>query len=216
MLLVPKKEITVVDAWQVKGLRGTGTFSFDADDLFVPSVHTYKPSDPSRVCGALYAIPTGLLFAAAFATVALGVARAALDSTIELASGKFPAFGQQLLRDMPATHRLIGEAEALWRSSNAFLRESILAAWESAQTLPSITIEERVQLRLATTHAIRTAAQVVDIGYNLCGSSAIFASNPVQRSFQDIHVITHHAQGRMCNIDAAGKFYRALEHAGPL
>ena len=44
-------------------------------------------------------------------------------------------------------------------------------------------------MRLASTHAIRMAAQVVDTAYSLCGAGAIFASNPIQRRFQDMHGI---------------------------
>ena len=58
------------------------------------------------------------------------------------------------------------------------------------------------------------AAEVVDITYNLCGSSAIFENNPIQRRFQDIHVITQHIQGRLTNYETAGQFYLGLDPEG--
>ena len=69
-------------------------------------------------------------------------------------------------------------------------------------------------MRLASTHAIRMAAQVVDIAYNLCGSNAIFATNPIQRQFQDIHVITQHAQGRLAHYETAGQFLLGMDPQG--
>ena len=213
-LLIPKEDVTLVDVWQVGGLRGTGSFSFEADDLFVASSRTYSPSDGVREDGALYVIPTGLMFPSGFATVALGVARASLDAAIELAGRKTPFSGRRLQREETTTQRQIGQAEAIWGSSRAFLHESTSSAWEGAQKNHSLTVEERIRLRLATTHAIRTAADVVDIAYNVCGSSSIFASNPVQRRFQDIHVITQQAQGRLIHYDTAGQFFLGLEPEG--
>ena len=50
------------------------------------------------------------------------------------------------------------------------------------------------------------ATEVVDIAHNLCGSDSIFQSNPIQRWFQDAHVITQQIQGRMAHYDTAGSF----------
>ena len=213
-LLIPKQDVRLVDVWQVSGLRGTGSFSFEADDLFVPSSRSYAPSDRPREDGALYVIPTGLMFPSGFATVALGVARAALDAAIELAGRKTPFSGRGLQRDDATTQRQIGQAEAIWASARAFLRESTSSAWEGAQQNHSLTVAERIGLRLAGTHAIRMSADVVDIAYDVCGSNSIFASNPVQRRFQDIHVITQQVQGRLVHYDTAGRYFLGLEPEG--
>ena len=211
-LLMPKEDVRLVDVWQVNGLRGTGSFSFEADDLFVPGYRSYSPSDGPREDGALYVIPTSLLFPSGFATVALGVARASLDAAIDLAGNK--AADQEMLRDRPTTQRQIGTAEAIWRSARAFLRESASSVWEGACKNHSLTTEERIRLRLASTHAIRMAAEVVDIAYDVCGSNSIFSINPVQRRFQDVHVITQQVQGRLTHYDTAGQFFLGLEPEG--
>lgn len=214
VMLMPKNEVKMVDIWQVNGLRGTGSLGFEIKDLFVPEAHTYDPSSASRSDGALYVIPTTLLFAAGFSTVALGVARAGLDATIELASRKVPGQERELLRDKLTTQREVGEAEALWHSAKAFLRDSATAVWDSANETRSLTLEERVRLRLAATFGIRQAAKVIDVAYTLSGSSAIFASNPVQRRYQDVHVITQQIQGRQTHYDDAGKFFLGMETEG--
>jgi alkylation response protein AidB-like acyl-CoA dehydrogenase len=213
-LVIPKEDVTLVDNWQVGGLRGTGSLSFEVDDLFVPGYRSYAPSDAPREDGALYVIPTGLMFPAGFATVALGIARASLDAAIDLSGRKTPAWGRVTQREESTTQRQIGQAEAIFRSSRAFLRESTSSAWEGALKNHSLTVEERIGIRLAGTHAIRMAAEVVDIAYEVCGSNSIFASNPVQRRFQDIHVITQQAQGRMVHYDTVGQYFLGLEPEG--
>ena len=214
VMLIPKEEVKFLDFWQVNGLRGTGSFSFEVDDLFVPSTRNYSPTDPVREDGALYVIPRTLLFGSGFATVALGVARASLGTAIDVAVTKTPERTSTLLGDQSATHRIIGEAEAIWRSARAFLQESASSVWKSACENHALGTDERIRLRLASTHAIRMAAQVVDISYNLCGSDAIFETNPIQRRFQDIHVITQHSQGRLSHYETAGQFLLGLEPGG--
>jgi hypothetical protein len=35
-MLIPRQEVEFIDTWQVNGLRGTGSFSFEAKNLFIP------------------------------------------------------------------------------------------------------------------------------------------------------------------------------------
>jgi alkylation response protein AidB-like acyl-CoA dehydrogenase len=214
IMLIPEKEVNFVDRWHVNGLRGTGSFSFELDGLFVPNNRTYSQANPSRESGPLYVIPRTLLFGSGFATVSLGVARSALKTAIDLATEKTPLRATSVLQDQSTTQRLIGEAEATWRSADAYLRETAGAVWQSACKKGGLETDERIQLRLAATHAINMAAKTVDIAYNLCGSDAIFTGNPIHRRFQDIHVVTQHAQGRPVHYETAGRFLLGMEPHG--
>jgi hypothetical protein len=71
-------------------------------------------------------------------------------------------------------------------------------------------MERRAALRLAETHAIRLAAQVVDSIYSACGATAVFEGNLIQRHFQDIHVITQHLQGRLSHYETVGQYWLGL------
>ena len=211
LLLVPRDQVEVLDVWQVNGLRGTGSFSFQAEDLFVPSSRSYGADDAPSESGPLYVVPKVLMFSSGFATVALGVARSALDAAIDIAGEKIPVKRTSVLRDTSTTQRQVGEAEALWRSARAFLMEAAGALWESAVDRGALTPEERIRLRLAGTHGIRTAARVVAVAYDVAGSGGIFKSNPVQRRLQDVQAITQQVQGRMTHYDTAGAFYMGLD-----
>jgi alkylation response protein AidB-like acyl-CoA dehydrogenase len=145
--------------------------------------------------------------------VALGVARSGLDVAIDTALKKTPQ-EQALLRDQSLTQREIGLAEALLGSAHAFLTQTATALWRNACDHHSLTLESRIQLRLASTHAIRKAAEVVDIAYSICGASSIFESSPIHRKFQDAHAITQQIQGRMEHYETAGQFFLGLEPQG--
>ena len=214
VMLLPKQDVKIVDDWHVNGLRGTASYGFEVDDLFVPPARSFSVAWPPRESGPLYVVPTTLLFASGFSTIALGVARAALDTAIDVAGGKVPARLRGKLRDYTTTQRQVGEAMATWRSAKAFLREAVGQVWRSASRDGALTTDERINLRIATTHAIRLAAQVVDSAYNLCGSGAIFKGHPIHRRFQDVHVITQHLQGRMTHYDTAGQYFLGLEPRG--
>ena len=213
-LLLPKKQVKMLDIWQVGGLRGTGSLSFEADDVFVPAAHSYPTTAKSSEPGPIYVLPTTMMFCSGFATVALGTARAGLDAAIELSKSKTQHFQQAKMSDLSTTQRMVGQAEAIWNAARAFLDEASLAMWAGATANHSLTMEERINVRLSSTHAIRQAAEVVDIAYALCGSSAIFAVNPIQRRFQDVHTITQQVQGRLTHYDTAGQFFLDLEPGG--
>ena len=214
ILLMPKCQVQIVDSWQVSGLRGTGSFSFEVDDRFIPQEHTYIQDGPPWADGPLYIIPRTLLFAAGFATVALGVARRSLEIAIEVAGQRMPYRSGVLLRDQQTTQRAIGEAHAWHSAAHAFLQDRAAAVWDAADRHRRLTLEQRIGLRVAATHGIRTAAQVVDAAYTLCGAGAIYHANPIQRPFQDIHVITQHVQGHYVHYETAGQYLLGMEPQG--
>lgn len=211
---VPKSELEMIDSWQVHGLRGTGSFSFSATDHFVPQNRAMRMDQGNVEPGPIYVIPQSLLFACGFGCVALGVSRAAIDCVIELARDKKPQFARNTLAQDPVVQSKIGTAEGLWGGAKALLYESAREVWTNVCATSRISIEDRLKLRLAGTHAIRESAKVVDIVYNLSGSNAIFESTKIQRKFQDIHVITQQVQGREAHYQSVGAFVLGEETKG--
>ena len=214
-MIVPADWVEMEDTWQVNGLRGTGSFSFLANDLFVPERLTFIDGQLPEVKGPLYVMPKSLLFCSGFATTALGVARSGLDSVIELSRAKTPQ-EQELLMKQPFTQREIGQAEAIWRSANAYLSDSAESAWHFAVTEGQIPVEDRINLRLSSTHAIREAVKVADIAYSLTGSSAIFEQTAIQRKSQDVRTISQQIQGRFSHYDTAGQHFLGMSPQGRL
>ncbi|MBM2803426.1 MAG: hypothetical protein HW419_1319 [Deltaproteobacteria bacterium] len=211
-LFVPAAEAELLDTWHVRGMRGTGTHDFAVKDVFVPAERTVLQSGaPLLENGPLYQFPRRLLFASGDAAVALGAARACMEAFLELADAKTPRSMQATLRDQPVIQATVGRSEAQLRSARAFLTEAVSDIWTEAASSGAITLDRRAALRLATTHAIRLAVEVVDSVYNACGVTAIFEGNPIQRYFQDIHVISQHTQGRLAHYELIGKYALGLK-----
>ena len=169
-------------------LRGEGRLRTDR-------AHRALADGPAhRGCAAL-SHPRTLLFASGDAAVAFGMSRTCLETFGELAGAKTPRAMPTLLREQPMIQLTVGQAEAALRSGRAFLHEAVREAW-AASVNNALTLEHRANLRLATTHGIRLAAQIIDSVYNAAGATAAYEDHLLQRHFQDIHVITQHLQGR--------------------
>ena len=214
IFLIPKSKVEIIDQWFVGGLRGTASLSFKTEDLFVPTERSYGQEEPSSEPGPLYVIHTTPMFASGFATVALGVARTALNFAIDLTKRKTIQGATELLSADTTTHRMIGEVEASWNAARTFLDEATSNMWQTVTETHQLPNAERIQVRLAGTHAIRTSADVVNSAYNICGSTAIFDTNIIQRCFQDAHAIRQQIQGRPNHYDTAGQFYLGLDPKG--
>ena len=134
-----------------------------------------------------------------------------METFVELAGGKRPRSMNGLLRDQPMVQAEIGKAEADLRSGRALLRETVGETWEAVTSSGEISLDQRVALRLAATHTIRLMVRVVETIYNMSGAMAVYESHPLQRQFQDIHVISQHVQARLTHYELIGRHYLGLE-----
>jgi alkylation response protein AidB-like acyl-CoA dehydrogenase len=212
--LLPKDQVTLLDVWHVQGLRGTGSFHFETEQQFVPFERTAQVLESNAQAGPLYVIPRNLLFACGFASVALGVSRAGLDATLELAGEKTAQFAKQTLSRNAVVQQQVGKAESKWRAAKALLDDTTGAVWQRVTASNDISLEDRIALRMASTHAIRESAEVTDIAYSLTGSHAVFSQTPIQRRFQDVHAITQQVQGREAHYESVGQYFLGVEPVG--
>lgn len=209
--LTPRANVKINDTWKVRGMRGTGTQTIEANNVFVPEELTVfsaanLPTAP-QVCGGVrYKIPLTLNFAMGDTITALALARTCMDAFNELAGAKAPRHMPGMLRDQAISQFAVGECEGLVRSARAFMTEATEDLWQDTVKNGVTSIEKRVHARLASIHGIRAAAQVVDKLYPLCGGDSLFEGGLIQRCFQDIHVITQHVQGRLLNFELVGKY----------
>jgi indole-3-acetate monooxygenase len=216
IFLVPKSDVTMLDTWQVNGLRATASFSFDVDDVFVSDNYTYLESDDAREEGPIYAIPKIPLFSIGFGTISIALARACLDDATELARKKTQQAISSAMVDRSTVHREVGEAEANLRAVESYLQSSAAKLWDTATRTGGVTMEERIEVRMASTYAIRQSAKVVDAAYDLFGAGAIFKGTLIQRRYQDMHTIAQQIQGRATNFETAGRYFLGLGATGML
>jgi alkylation response protein AidB-like acyl-CoA dehydrogenase len=210
-LFVPVAEAERLDTWHVRGLRGTGTHHFAVHKVFVPAERSIDGRAARLIeTGPLYRIPRTLLFASGDASVALGVGRAALTMFAELAGAKTPRGTPGRLCEQAMVQADIGHAEANLRAARALLTETVRDGWTTVSAGDMLSLDQRAALRIATTHAMWLAMQVVDTVYHAAGATAIYKGHPLQRAFQDMHVMSQHVQARRTHYELVGRHWLGL------
>lgn len=211
LLIARAEEVELLDTWHVAGLSGTGSTDFAFHDVFVPDRRALRLGVDRPLARPLYAFPAFGLLAMGIAAVTLGLARAAIDALVELADAKTPQGSTRSLARRPAAQSDVARAQALVRSARAFLHEAVGDAWDAACREGALGIDHRRDLRLATTHAVRSAARAVDLMYHLAGGSSVYRRSPLQRIFRDVHVATQHAMVAPSTLEVTGRLLLGLE-----
>ena len=214
-LLFPKSATKFTDIWHTIGLRGTGSDQYSVENLFVPEAYSLdvlsRRETPSGENRLLYRFSSLSLYAAGFAGVALGIARATLGHFIELARDKIPRGARTTMRNNNVVQREVALAEARLTSARRHLLGSLEDITAAVAERGHITLDERMTIRLASTFAIHTAAEVVDTLYQTAGSGAIFNENPFERRFRDVHSVAQQLQGRQQHFETVGQYLMGLE-----
>jgi indole-3-acetate monooxygenase len=209
VLAIPVADLQIVDTWRTSGLCGTGSHDAVADDVFVPEYRSLWLLDPPRCGSPLYRFPIFAFFALSIAAAALGNARGAVADLQALAGVKVGLGSTRTLAQRAATWSGVAQAEASLRAARAFYYQAIDDAWAAAQSAEPVSVELRAALRLAATHAVRTAAEVVRGMYDLAGGSAIYDDSPLQRRFRDAHAATAHFQVNPATWELTGRLLLA-------
>ena len=136
---------------------------------------------------------------------ALGIARGAMDTFVELASHTGSTNSATPLRNRPLVQSRIAEAEAILGAARAYVLESVGAAWEAVCAQAPDPGAEIARARLAITHAMHEAVRAVDVVFHTAGTNAVYRKHPLERYFRDIHVAVQHAAGLPVHVESAGK-----------
>ncbi len=205
-ILFPISSATMYDVWDVIGLKGTGTDAYSVENLFIPEKFAALRDDPNAVIekGPLYKLTTNAVFSVGFAATSLGVARATLDAAIDLARSKIPQ-GLGAMRENNAVQGQIGRTEATLRAARAYLYATAAEVWRDLEHGEAVTEAHRIAIRIAATWTIHQSAAVVDTAYHMSGATAVFAKNPFERRFRDMHAIAQQIQARDTHYEDAGK-----------
>jgi alkylation response protein AidB-like acyl-CoA dehydrogenase len=205
-MLVPSQDVTWTDIWNTVGLRGTASDQFALADYFVRSDHsiTREFDRECRESGPLYRMSSGTCYQVGFAGVACGIARGALDSFVETARNKVPRGTKSPLRDNAVVQSGLARAEVNLRAARSYVLQSMAEIWRDLSGGASITVEQRIIVRMAATHAIHKAREAVDFAYDTAGTTAIFENHPLERRFRDMHTVTQQLQGRLSHFETVG------------
>lgn len=192
----PASDATIVDTWDTLGMRGTNSCDVLVEDLFVPEHRTFRigidHTPNERYSGPLYSVAAIATLASYAPAVSLGIARAAIDELVELASGKTPFASSTTLRERASAQSKVGRAEGLVRSARAYLYDRVSYAWDHALAGTVPTLDDKAEFLLASVQAQDAAVRATDMMYAAAGASAIYKRNRLEQLFRDVHVLRQH------------------------
>lgn len=210
-LWVPRESVSIIDTWNVMGMRGTGSQDFTVQDVFVPARFTVLSDEPSAEKTPLFNHRARFVILwTPSAANALGIARGAVDALADLATTQASTLNTSLLRDRPAVQARIGEADAIVSAARAYAVDAIGRVWDAVSAGRDPTDAAVAQGRLAITHAMHESVRAVDKVFHAAGTNAIYQSLPLERAFRDIHVAVQHGAALPSYYESAGKVLMGL------
>ncbi|GAA2553153.1 acyl-CoA dehydrogenase family protein [Winogradskya consettensis] len=200
--LVPMSELHIVDDWHTAGLRGTGSVSTVAQDLFVPDarflplgvVMQGRSSRPKGVYGSIYEAPLLPVASASSVGTAVGLARAAYEAFMERVGGRkitYTDYAHQA--EAPLTHLQV--ADAAMKIDEAGFHADRLTATVDAKSAAGAdwSIQERARARADMGSAVRLALRAVDVLADASGGTSNLLDVPIQRIRRDVQAVSLHA-----------------------
>jgi len=200
MFLVPARDYSIIDTWQVIGLAATGSNDVEVADVSVPAYRTLATErikgGPNRGSelnpGTLYKLPAISLFGFAIAGVSLGIARGAIRHFAETTRTRRSAYTGRSLADFTNIQVHLAEAAALADAAEAIVLRDCDEATRITEAGVVPSIEQRARYRRDGAFAATLCTKAVDLLFTATGGTAIYESNPIQRAFRDAHAANAH------------------------
>jgi indole-3-acetate monooxygenase len=192
---LPRSEWTILDTWDVAGLRGSGSHDVKADGARVDArfVDVDLFTLPAHYPNPVFRMPVPLRLAYNKAAVALGVAKGTLEAFADIAQSKIPMLSTSTLRHRPIAQHRMGECMADYRAVRAYLMSAmrdVERELENGAALPSPAATQNA--RLACVHVANVCMRVVDVLHNTAGTTGMRMHSPLERKLRDAHGCATH------------------------
>lgn len=218
--LMPMRELSIEDTWFMAGMKGTGSNTVVASDVFVPS-HRFLPY-PDAFAGRYRTEHAGeVVYRAALIPVTvlilapsqLGVARAALDHAVARCGTRGITHTNFRTQAESAGFQM-QIAEAAMKIDTATLHASRAAddLDRQAHSADPMDLVARARVRMDTALAAKYCREAVEILVAAHGTSSLADSNRMQRLWRDVHTASHHAITEwQVNLEVYGKALIGVE-----
>jgi indole-3-acetate monooxygenase len=190
------EDVTIIDTWDMTGMRGTASHDWSVTNVFVPERRVLFV--PGRVLlnqwqrwpGTLYQLPVHTIIGPHHSMIATGIARAGIDALVALAGGKVPR-GRvgALLRDQPHIQDMVARAEAHLGGGRAYRDAVVCEVWEMASTGETPRLDVCARCRLAGSFAADSARQAMDLVFRAGGTTSTHRTQRLAHCWRDVQVV---------------------------
>jgi len=203
IFVLPVEQATLIDNWDVLGLRGTGSIDYRIDNVFVRDAYThFAVTEEPRRGGDLYRL--GII---GFAIIchsgwACGIGRRLLDELMNKVKTGIGRSGTQAGSE--SFHEQYAKAEATYRSARALVFEAWADVSATLERGDPLTVRQQTLIRLAMANITWACHDVSEFVYKSAGTLAL-RSGTIQRLFRDMHAGTQHITSAPPVFRAAGR-----------
>ena len=216
MAYVRRGGFEILDTWYVGGLRGTGSHDVVVADTHVPHRWTFSPADEVTLECPIGRVPIICTMAAGFASQTLGMAEAALRTLIALCDTKVNVEPGPGLRDRPSVQHLLARQSAALEAARGYLRGRVDDVWRAAESGAKASLEQITAVWRAAHHAVDVAKTTLEGVYDAAGTTALYATCPLERAHRDLHAMLRHVVAQPVWVEDAGKVMLGLPPSRPL
>jgi alkylation response protein AidB-like acyl-CoA dehydrogenase len=161
------------------------------------------------------------MFAYNLPGVTLGIARAAIDSFIEVAPRKQVTMSMLtgkpvMLRDETYAQNAVARAEALVESARDYTFARLDEIWQTLLSGSQPTPKQRALYRIAIAHAHAAGVEAVEGLFKAYGGGAVYTSSPFDRYLRDLLTINQHTMNSLKIQESAGRVLLGFELRDPL
>ena len=162
--VIPRDEIIFKDGWHVQGLKGTGSYDYAVEDVFVPASRTFPLFSHTPNRGGSPATRMGLMpvTAAGHASWALGVAKSMLDDVQDLAATKFRMSDMASLASRPTFQKDLALHVSEWRAARLLILDAFGTAEAVVAGGEELTPTLRADMRAAAVYATDVARRCAE------------------------------------------------------
>lgn len=200
--LVPMSDLHIVDDWHTVGMRGSGSVTTVADDVFVPSERVVPLGVVIQGAGSssqhgrsrIHRVPLLPVASATSVGTMLGLTSAAARQFHQDLPGRKLTYTSYNERsEAPVTHLTLSRAQMLAREASFHARELTDSVDLKAVDGAEWSLQERVTARARLGACVDRASQAINLLANASGASSIYLNKPIQRVHRDATVVTRHA-----------------------
>jgi len=200
--LVPMSELSVEDTWHMAGMRGTGSDTIVAEEVFVPEERVMLSSKaaaaprPVQDTQALAPLPMPQALMGALAAPVLGMGMAIYDHVVEKLTGGRPLISGAKLHpravDAPGVQANVADAAMLIDSAILQAARSARAVDLATRAGERMTPLATARIRMDAGFAARQVRVAVDKLLDVGGASRFAESSPAQRIWRDLGTAMRH------------------------
>lgn len=203
IFVLPIEQGTLIDNWDVMGLRATGSLDYVIDGAFVPEGYTHPITQASSPRGgSLYRLGIPGIAVICHSGWALGVARRLLDELAGLAQAKAGRAGAQSESDSFLEGYVLAEAKL--RGARALVFETWNGVQDTLAAGESLDVRQQALIRLGLTNATRSLQEISTFVY-LAGGTTSLRAGKIQQLFRDVHAGTQHVTSSPVVVRSCGR-----------